>query len=175
MKQVGYLERRLTEISNGIRASKMKNSRLANKLEENSRQVERGKQQVDQLQRRFHLLQRALVEQCQKKDKELARWLASLNFEQYNKQVALEGIKGRLQDILSELEAMKCRFSQRFVGTQVVEGRKGREASVTASPLSGVGMLSVGRHCCESVTTGRAKSGDIGVQDEHITAKALQV
>lgn len=149
-KQVEDLERRLAEVSERLGASEVKNGQLTDELEASRGQIERGKQQVDQIQQRFNLQQRALVELREKKDKELARLRTNLNFEQYNRQVALKGIERELRASLRELEAMKCRFSQRFVSSQGSKDRAEQEAKMAGSPVSGgSGNESTGRHNCK--------------------------
>lgn len=160
-KRVEELDKRLADISDRLRASELKNGQLTDELGENKSQAERARQQVDQLQQRFHLQQRALVELREKKDKELARLRTSLNFEQYNRQVALKGIEKELRASLRDLEAMKCRFSQRFVARRDSNGKKEQQqqSKIEASPVAGKTAVSAAKHCCSPMTSGRAKSG----------------
>lgn len=114
MKSKAEEGERMSELRERLKELEVRNGELMDESKANRVKVERSKQQVDQLQQRFHLQQAALAETREKKDKELARLRASLNFEQYNRQVALKGIERELRASLRDLEAMKCRFSQRF-------------------------------------------------------------
>lgn len=82
--------------------------------------LEKSKRQIEELQIRIQHQQRAFDNLKDSKNRESTRLRTSLNFERYNRQVALKGIEKELRVSLKELEGMKYRFSRRLAQSDPV-------------------------------------------------------
>jgi len=140
-RNLDQLECGETALRSQICELEAKNKGLLGELDTCREELKRSCQQTSELQTRFKSQQRAFEELRARKEEELARLRVNLNFEQYNRQVALRGIEKELRVSLRELEAMKQRFCRRIAqGGEIFEGARTDRSSANglgqSSPVS---------------------------------------
>lgn len=104
---------RLTSLTGQLETSETERRELHDELADKRNQLEQCRQQVQELRHRLDLQTASFGQLREQKDKELARLRVELNFEQYNRRVALKGLERELRASLKEVETMKCRFTRR--------------------------------------------------------------
>lgn len=122
---------RLVSFEDKLSKSESKINSLLEDQETYKLKLERSKRQIEELQQRIQHQQRAFDNLKESKDKELSRLRVNLNFEQYNRQVALKGIEKELRVSLRELESMKYRFSRRLAQSDPVHSQSEIEIEKT--------------------------------------------
>lgn len=134
-------EDKMNSLVEELQTSETKRREAEDELADKRNQLEQSTRQVAELRRRLELQLATLEELREKKDKELARLRVDLNFEQYNRQVAMKGLERELRASLKELETMKYRFSKRL----------NVESDPTAGPvrLNGRAVRFDAANCCE--------------------------
>lgn len=102
---------RVYELQSKLKELELSHRQVCNDFENSKIELDSWKREMNQAKQRLLLQQRAFDDYRERKEKELARLRVSLNFEQYQRQIALENIERELKSSVRELETMKCRFS----------------------------------------------------------------
>lgn len=118
LSKLTQAEDRIGSLTEKLGAFEARNRQLNGVNEDLKKKLEHSEQQLNEVKRQFETQQKVFNETNVRKDKELARLRVDLNFEQYNRQVALKGIERELRSSLKELETMKCRNSNRLSVSQ---------------------------------------------------------
>lgn len=157
LRQAKINEQKLVDLERELKMSEAKKGELTDLCDRLAMQLEQSKKQIEQLNQRCHLQQRACDELREKKDQELAKLRVNLNFEQYNRQVALRGVEKELRASLKELDAVKYRLSRRLAPGQASarqETAATNRVRFCDPPCSGVQVSdSPARHCSGGDTT----------------------
>lgn len=129
--------------------------------------LEKSKRQIEELQQRIQHQQRAFDNLKESKDKELSKLRVNLNFEQYNRQVALKGIEKELRVSLKELEAMKYRFSRRLAQSDPVHsGEKIEKTNRFCNNYNGSSIHTT-ESLSQTTSMGTMKQNDDGGDEEN--------
>lgn len=101
---------RVYDLTRRLKEMELRHRQICSDFESSKLELETWKRDSNQAKQRLILQQRAHDEYRERKEKELARLRVNLNFEQYQRQIALENIERELKSSVRELETMKCRF-----------------------------------------------------------------
>lgn len=102
---------KVNKLSAQLRESEAKLRRSISERQIEQVELEKYKRDIEQLRQRLELQLKSYEELKESKEQELSRLRINLNFEQYQRQIALESIEKELKSSVRELEAMKIRFS----------------------------------------------------------------
>lgn len=127
-QQIELLQRQLKQCESSRRD-------LERERDNSADRIQLGREQLSELRQRFKLQQETFDKFKVAKEQELDRLRVNLNFEHYNRRVALGSIEKELRHSLQELASMKCRFVQR-IGAAAAASSSPAASSSTAAGTS---------------------------------------
>ena len=107
---VKRLESTIVELQGELQTRCLDVQRLRSNVSELNGRLAEAQVQYDELKKRYDLQSDTISAINLSKDKEVAKLRVDLNYERYNRQVAVRGVERELRASLKELEIMKCRF-----------------------------------------------------------------